>query len=140
VLGRSEPEPQGWLSIFNFLPGEKSFIGGIIAFCVAAFFILMCVVLAPEIAFFPAKFAMCFTFAMIALIAGMALLAGPRLYVKKLFIDRNLWATVFLLFSIVMAVWFSVIKESYLMSLLFCVCELNAVAFFFCNTSVITLG
>jgi hypothetical protein len=60
--------------------------------------------------------------------------------VKKLFMNKNLWATIFLIFSILMAVWFSVIKESYLLSLLFCVCELNAVAFFFCSTSVITLG
>lgn len=88
----------------------------------------------------PAKFAMCFTFAMMSLIAGMALMAGPRLYVKKLFIAKNLWASVFLIFSIIMALWFSLIQESYLLSLLFCVFELNAVAFFFCKTSVISLN
>ncbi len=88
--------------------------------------------LLPSIALMPSKFVMCFTFAMISLIAAMAMLNGPRLYVKKLFLAKNLYASCFLILSIVLALWFSLIKQSYIWSLVFCVCELNAVAFYFC--------
>ena len=88
----------------------------------------------------PAKFVMCFTFAMIAFICMLALLAGPRLYVKKLFLKENIYASLLLILSVTGAVWFSVIQKSYLMSLLFCILELNAVLFFFCKTSAISLS
>lgn len=109
VLGRAEPEPQGWLSIFNFLPYHRNYTASVICLGVAAFFIVMDVFLAPEIVIVPAKFAMCFTFAMISLIAAMAFLSGPRLYIKKLFMAKNLWATILLIASILGALWFSVI-------------------------------
>ncbi len=85
MLGRPEPEPQGWLSIFNWLPGEKNYTASAICAVVAAFFIMIDVFLAPSIVLLPAKFVMCFTFAMISLLAMLAFLNGPRLYVKKLF-------------------------------------------------------
>ena len=134
VLGRPEPEPQGWLSVFNFLPNDKNYIGAIVAFGIAAFFIFLCVLLAPEIMLMPAKFVMCFTFAMISLISAIAMLSGPRLYIKKLFLAKNLYATILLIFSIVMALWFSTITKSYIWSLVFCACELNSVAFYFCQS------
>ena len=82
---------------------------------------------------------MCFTFAMIALISMLAFLAGPRLYVKKLFMQQNLYASIVLITSILGAIWFSMIQQSYLMSILMCVIELNAVMFYFCKTSAVSL-
>lgn len=80
----------------------------------------------------PAKFVMCFTFAMLSLLAAMALLSGPRMYVKKLFLAKNLYASILMIFSVLMALWFSTIVKSYIWSLVFCALELNSVAFFFC--------
>lgn len=139
VLGRPEPEPQGWLSIFNFLSNDKSIINSTIAFAVAAFFLLMCFFLLPSIVVMPSKFVMCFTFAMLSLLIGMAFASGPRMYVKKLFLAKNLYASLFLIISILCALWFSVIAQSYLLSLLFCVFELNSILYFFCNTSAVSL-
>ena len=90
--------------------------------------------------FVAAKFSMCFTFAMMALISMMACLAGPRRYVKNLFLAQNLYASILLIFSICGSLWFSVIQEAWVMSLLFCILELNAVLFFFCKTSAISLS
>lgn len=91
------------------MSNDKNYTLAIISLAAAAFFIFMDVFLAPSIAIMPAKFVMCFTFAMICLIAAMAFLNGPRMYVKKLFLAKNLWASVFLIFSVVMAFWYSVI-------------------------------
>ena len=101
---------------------------------------MMCVFLIPSIAFMPAKFSMCFTLAMVSLIAAMACYNGPRLYMKKLFIAKNLVASSLLIFSVLMALWFSLIVQSYVWSLVWCFCELNAIIFFFCNTSAISIG
>ena len=84
----------------------------------------------------PDKFVLMFTFTMLAMLAGFAYLKGPRTYVKNLFIDKNLYASIVLLSSIVLALYFSLIEKSYLWSLLFCVIELNSVMYFFCNAGV----
>ena len=140
VLGRKEEEPQGCLSVFNCLPGEKNYTLAVICAGVACFFIFMCVILAPEIMIVPAKWSMCFTISMISLIMALAFLAGPRLYVKKLFLAKNLWASILLLSSMAGGFWTSVITQSWLWSLLFCVLELMAVIFYFFNTAVISMG
>lgn len=139
VLGRPEPEPQGWLAVFNCLGNDKSIINSTISFAVAAFFLLMCFFLLPSLVVVPAKFVMCFTFAMLSMIFGMAFMSGPRMYVKKLFLQKNLYASIFLITSILCALWFSLIRESYILSLVFCIFELNSILFFFCNTSAVNL-
>lgn len=32
VIGRPEPEPQGWVSVFNFMPNDASYCNATIAF------------------------------------------------------------------------------------------------------------
>ena len=139
VLGRPEPEPQGWLSVFNFLGNEKSYLFAFISFAAACFFLLMCVFMLPAIVLMPAKFVMCFTFAMISVIVSLAFVSGPRLYVKKLFIEKNLYASVLLILSILCALWFSLIQPSYILSIIFCVLELNTILFYFFNTKAVSL-
>ena len=136
VLGRNEPEPQGWLRIFNCLGNDKSYTYAIIAFIVAGLFGLLSFFMLAMIVAAPDKFVLMFTFTMMALITGFAFLKGPRCYIKNLFVDRNLYASVALIASILLSLYSSLIARSYLWSLLFCMVELNAVLFFFCNTGI----
>ena len=84
----------------------------------------------------PDKFVLMFTFSMLALIAGFALLKGPRTYVKNLFVDRNLKVSIALFSSILLSLYFAMVQQSYFWSLFFCLIELNAVLYFFCNTGI----
>ena len=136
VLGRSEPEPQGWLSVFNCLPNEKSYTYAIVAFIFAGVFGCLSFVMLAMIVAAPDKFVLMFTFSMLALIAGFALLKGPRSYMKSLFVDRNLKVSIALFTSIILSLWFSMIEQSYFWSLACCIVELNAVLYFFCNTGI----
>ena len=136
VLGRSEPEPQGWLSVFNCLPNEKSYTYAIISFVVSGLFGMLSFLMLAMIVAAPDKFVLMFTFAMVALIAGFAFLKGPRSYVKNLFVDKNLYASITLIVSILLSLWFSLVEKSYIWSLLFCLVELNAVLYFFCKTGI----
>ena len=136
VLGRNEPEPQGWLRIFNCMSNEKNYTYAIIAFIVSGLLGFLSFVMLAMIVAAPDKFVLMFTFTMIALITGFAFLKGPRSYIKNLFVDRNLYASVALITSILLSLYFSLIERSYIWSLLFCLIELNAVLFFFCNTGI----
>ncbi len=64
-------------------------------------------------------FVMRFTFATILLIAAIAMLNGSSLYDKKRFLAKNPFASRFLTTSIVLALWFNLIKQSYILSLVF---------------------
>ena len=136
VIGREEPEPQGWLRVFNFLPNEKSYTYAIIAFITAglfgflSFFMLTMIVLSPD------KFVLFFTLTTSSLLTAFAFLKGPRTYVKSLFVEKNLYASIALLSSIVLSLYFSIIAGSYLWSLLFTLIELNCVLFFFCKMGI----
>ena len=136
VLGRSEPEPQGWLKVFNCLPDEKSYTYAIVAFIFAGVFGMLSFVMLAMIVAAPDKFVLMFTFSMVALIAGFALLKGPRSYIKGMFVDRNLKVSIALCASIIMSLYFAMIEQSYFWSLLCCIIELNAVMYFFCNTGI----
>ena len=136
MLGRAEPEPQGWLSIFNFLGNEKSYTYAVISFVIAAMFGFLSMLLLALIVAAPDKFVLMFTISMVALLTGFAFLNGPRTYVKKLFVDKNLYATIALLTSIVLSLYFSAVEQSYIWSIVFCIVELNAMLFFFFNTGI----
>ena len=140
VIGRPEPEPQGWLSVFNFLPNDASYCNAAIAFGIAGFFLILAIFLVFSIVLAPSKFVMCFSMAMMSMMVGLAFLNGPRVYIKKLFVEKNLVASIVLIASILLSLWFSMIMGSYLLSLLFCVMQLNAILYFFCKTSAFNLG
>ena len=141
VLGRKEPEPQGWLSIFNCLSNDKSYMHAGIAFAVAALFGFLSVLMLSAIVFAPEKFVLCFTLTVLSLMVGMAFISGPRMYVKNLFRDKkSLIASIVLLTSLILSLYFSMIAKSYLMSILMCLLELNAILYFFCNTTAVSLS
>jgi cytochrome bd-type quinol oxidase subunit 2 len=78
---------------------------------------------------------MLFTLAVLSTIAGLAFINGPMQYVKKITNDRkNLINSAVLFGSMIFSLYFSIIAGSYLMSILLCLVELNAVLLFFCNT------
>ena len=95
-----------------------------------SFLMLTMIVLSPD------KFVLFFTLTTSALLTGFAFLKGPRTYVKNLFVDKNLYASIALLTSIVLSLYFSVIAGSYLWSLLFIVIELNCILYFFCKAGI----
>lgn len=136
VVGRSEPEPQGWLRIFNCLPNETSYTYALISFAVAGLFGLLSFLMLSMIVLSPSKFVLFFTLTTCALLAGFAFLKGPRTYIKNLFVDRNLYASAALLTSIVLSLYFSLIAHSYIWSLLFIAIELNCILYFFCKAGI----
>ena len=139
VLGRPEPEPQGpFISCFNCLPNEKSYGYAALCFLGACLLFFGCFMCIPTLVLNPSSFVMCFTFSMISLIVAMAFLNGPRVYCKKLFLQKNLIASVVLISSILLALWFSFFQPKYIWSIIFCVMELNAVMFYFCNSTPIS--
>ena len=140
VLGRKEPEPQGWLSIFNCLGNSKNYLHAGISFGIAFLFGFLTLLMLSTLIVAPSKFVLCFTLTIVSLIAGTASLSGPRVYVKNMFRDKNLIASIILITCIIFSLYFSMIQKSYLMSLLMCIIELNAVLYFFCNTTACKLS
>ena len=80
----------------------------------------------PSIVLAPSFFTFLFTLSMITLVFGLAFLNGPANYLKKLTDDKkNMFNTFVLAVSIILALYFSVIQGSYLLSLLFCFIEVS---------------
>ena len=88
----------------------------------------------------PASFVCIFTMAIIAALVGLAQWNGPQAYMNKIFEKQNIIKTGVLFGSMFCALWFSLITPSYLLSLFFCVMELNAILLYFCNTFPIGKG
>ena len=53
---------------------------------------------------------------------------------NKIFEKQYLIRTSVLFASMFFSLWFSLVQPSYLMSLIFCVIEFNAILLYFCNT------
>jgi len=59
--------------------------------------------------FSPFKYVMCFSLAMVSMMVGLAFLNGPGVYIKKLFVEKQLVASFVLITSILLSLWFSMI-------------------------------
>jgi len=140
VLGRSEPEPQGWLSIFNCLPNDKNYIHAGISFILTALFGFLSMIMLGTIAAAPDKFVICYSITILCFIAAMASMSGPRTYVKKLFQDKNLVASIVLFSCMILSLYFAMIEKAYLWSLLMSIIEMNAVMYFFCGSAAVNLN
>ena len=82
----------------------------------------------------PSKFVLIFTMAVIAGLTGLSFWNGPQVYFNKIFEKQNLVKTVTLFASMFLSLWFSLVNKSYILSLVFCVIEFNAIMLYFCNT------
>ena len=91
------------------MSNDVSYSKAVICLCFCVLMGFACVMLLPTVVLSPAMFVMCFTLGMISFILMMAFVAGPRVYLKKLFIEKNLYASVAMLASIILALWFSVV-------------------------------
>ena len=116
------------------LPEECNKTKALMFFGVASLFLLLAFVNILSIIISPAKFTCSFTIAVILGMIGLSLWNGPQAYVNKCFEKQYLIRTCTLIGSMFGAFWFSVIGNSYLMSIIFCIIEFNAVLLFFCNT------
>ena len=121
--------------ILSKMSDRADYTKAVVAFAACALFLLLAVFSLPTIIFAPQKFTLLFTLAVLSLVFGLAFLQGPQAYLRKLTDSRkNLVASAVLTGSMVLSLYFSIVAESYLMSLLLCFVELNAVLLFFCNT------
>jgi len=58
----------------------------------------------------------------------------------KIFEKKNLIKTGVLFLSMILGLWFSLINSSYILSLVFCIVEFNALMLYFCNTFPLSGG
>mmetsp|Transcript_90898 Transcript_90898/g.125353 ORF Transcript_90898/g.125353 Transcript_90898/m.125353 type:complete len:164 (+) Transcript_90898:222-713(+) len=128
------------MAVFSWVSDSVNYTNATICFGLAALFMMLCVFMLPSIVIMPSKFTMCFSLAMICCLLGLAYLRGPRTYLNSLFEGSQLLATCILLGSIVMSLYFSLVASSYLGSIIFCICQFNAILYFSCKTSAISLN
>ena len=106
-----------------------------LAFAASGIFLLLAFFVLPTVFFAPQKFTMLFSLSLLAMIFGLAFMQGPASYIRKITSDKkNLIATGVLFGSMILSLYFSIVAGSYLMSILLCFIEANAVLLFFCNT------
>ena len=112
--------------IISRLNNQRDYPKAFICFAISGLSFLMSVLNLPSIVLAPSFFTFLFTLSMITLVFGLAFLNGPANYLKKLTDDKkNMFNTFVLAVSIILALYFSVIQGSYLLSLLFCFIEVS---------------
>jgi hypothetical protein len=93
----------------------------LICFAASGVFMLLAFFLLPTIFFAPQKFTILFTLSLLTFIGGLAYLQGPASYLKKITSDKkNLRASLVLMTSSLLSLYFSLLSSSYIMSLLMC--------------------
>ena len=92
---------------------------------IGALFLLFTIFSLPTLIISPSKFTLFFTLAMIAMLTALAFFNGPRTYLNKLCDEKNRIKTGVLVGSIVLSLYFSLINESYILSLFFCFIEVS---------------
>mmetsp|Transcript_3516 Transcript_3516/g.2317 ORF Transcript_3516/g.2317 Transcript_3516/m.2317 type:complete len:148 (-) Transcript_3516:61-504(-) len=126
--------------VFRWIDDSSSYTNAFICFGIGAIFLMLCIFLLPSIVLMPSKFTLCFSMAMVCFLLGLAFLRGPRTYLNSLFDRAQLPATVVLMSSIAMSLYFSLIASSYIGSVIFCICQFNAILYFTCKTSAVSLN
>lgn len=127
ILGLKKPEPEPSFSIFNMVNNDKSYTKAIVAMGIGALLFLFSIFSLPTLIISPSKFTLFFTLSMISLLVALAFFNGPRTYLNKLFEKKNRIKTSVLLGSMFLSLYFSLINESYLLSLLFCFIEVSII-------------
>jgi len=120
--------------VFSHLPEHKSVSNAAIAFAISGLLAMVCVFSIFSVVTSPGKFTCIFSMTIIALLTGLAHWNGPQAYMNKMFEKQNMVKTLTLLGSMFCSLIFSLVWPSYLLSLFFCIVELNAIMLYFCNT------
>ena len=126
--------------IFSCLPDKKEYTKAFGAFGICFLLLFVSIMNIFSIVTSPGKFVCIFTMAVIAALVGLAFWNGPQQYMNKMFEKVNLVKTVVLLGSMILSLWFSLITQSYILSLIFTIIEFNAIMLYFCNTFPIANG
>ena len=128
------------LPIFNNVNDKKNYTYAMSAFAIGAIFLLFSFFALPVIILSPHKFTLFFCLSMICFLVGMGFMNGPKTYLKKLSNTRNRLPSLILIFSLVSSLYCALIYKSYILSILFCFIQLNAVCYFFFNSMPFGVG
>ena len=120
--------------MFAYLPDNKSYKNAAICFGLSILFLFASLINIFQIITSPGTFVCIFTTAVICALLGLSFWNGPQTYMNKIFEKQNLVKTVVLFTSMFFSLWFSLVDSSYILSLLFCILEFNAILLYFCNT------
>ena len=120
--------------LFACLPKEKMYMKACAAFGISALLFVISLSQLFKIVTNPAVFVSIFTLAVLAAIAGLALWNGPQDYMIKIFQKKFLVRTVGLFGSMFFSLLFSIVVDSYVLSLIFTILEFNFILLYFCNT------
>lgn len=130
-----KPKPTTLLGkTIALLPEDSNKMRALMFFGIGSLFLLLAMLNIFAIIISPAKFTCMFTIAVILAMIGLAEWTGPQKYVEKCLEKQYRIRTGTLFFSVMGAIFFSLIYKSWIMSAFFCILELNAVLLFFCNT------
>ena len=120
--------------MFSILPKDPNYKYAFISFAVCGLMLLASIINVFTIVLSPAKFVCIFTFSVLSGLMGLAWWNGPQVYMNKIFEKQYLVRTVTLFVSMGLSLWFSIVNKSYIMSLVFCLIEFNAIMLYFCNS------
>ena len=133
--GRRRQAPKNCVEkILQKLPEESDKPRAIIFFGLSALFSLLAFANLLTIIISPASFTMFFTLAVIFGMVALAVWTGPRQYVETCLEKRYRVRSGALVLSILGAFYFSILSPNWLLSLLSCIIEFNAVLLYFFNT------
>ena len=128
-------QPKTCLSkLFAYLPSQPNMKYACISFIICAVMLFASMINLFSIVLAPATFVTMFTIAILAGLSGLAFFNGPQAYMNKIFEKQFLVRTVTLFGSMFLALWFSIFNKSYILSIIFCIIEFNAILLYFCNT------
>ena len=120
--------------VFSILPKEPNYKFAFISFAICGLMLLASIINVFTIVLSPGKFVCIFTFAVLSGLSGLAFWNGPQVYMNKIFEKQYLVRTSTLFISMALALWFSLVNKSYILSLVFCLIEFNAIMLYFCNS------
>ncbi|PVU93305.1 hypothetical protein BB561_003354 [Smittium simulii] len=111
-----------WFGLTMF----QRWTGGLGFAAMAFFCFMMALVALPLFVIKPSKFAVAFSLGNIMTIFSIALFNGPRSHFQKILSKERLVFTALYIGSIILTLWASIMSKSYLLTLIFSVCQIIA--------------
>ncbi|KAI9011188.1 vesicle transport protein, partial [Gaertneriomyces semiglobifer] len=105
--------------------GFVAFLGMSIFCFMIAFFTI------PMLALNPAKFATTYTLGSILALVSMSLLQGPRAFLRHIFSRERLPFTLMYLASMIVTLYFAVVKHAYIMTVVFSLIQIICLLYYF---------
>jgi len=112
------------------LTAWQRMIGFGICLAMAAIFFLVCFILLPVVVWKPRKFATCFTLGSIFCMMAFSILRGPQAHLLHMLSKERWLFTTAYVGSMVGTLYFSMLHPDSLLTLLFCVIQIVALAWY----------